>query len=613
MFRLPILIACACLGILLQNGSSAKSLAQADSVAAKTGAVLNSESSPIRSKSSAKKRKLPARRGGKVRRAWPANKKGRPKNTLARWLAQQVGPSKDRSLKTKKRRTAKARRSARASATQPASTPDVESAELEPLGTASRLRLVRSFQVPPNDPAYERLLSLSFTYDSAIGAAAFIAADERSQAEQLLDQLVALQRADGSFEYAYNVLTGESLPTFRSGTVAWVGLAATFYRSKYGSQRYDDLATRAARWLIAHQINNPNNPAYGAVYGGPGVDWTSTQHNLVAYFFLKQFASQVTSKRTRILPFLECIKEQPDGSFQAVFGYQNRNPFPVEIPVGAKNRTDSVNANQFLPEVFNASGQEGVFALPFQGKPKDKLVTFQSGQLSWTIDGITVTADTGKRRCEGNVTATPTPTGSSGPISYNRSAELIAGAIERTMLIQPDPSTSYFNQGINDKGVSDTIKPLDAQTLGTIFLLSRGKNPAAEQVYQYMNTHFFVDNRSVNKSSGLASFNLTYDAKGPFLGFRPYSKDDPNSPDVLWTEGTAQAYLVLEKLGQSTAQLSGSLGQLSKLTSKDGDGLLGADRTVTNNPLNEYHVWPTSAATSWTVLARTNPAKLFGF
>ena len=29
-----------------------------------------------------------------------------------------------------------------------------------------------------------------------------------------------------------------------------------------------------------------------------------------------------------------------------------------------------------------------------------------------------------------------------------------------------------------------------------------------------------------------------------------------------------------------------------------------ADRTVTTSAVNEYHVWPASAAASWTVLAQ---------
>ena len=34
-----------------------------------------------------------------------------------------------------------------------------------------------------------------------------------------------------------------------------------------------------------------------------------------------------------------------------------------------------------------------------------------------------------------------------------------------------------------------------------------------------------------------------------------------------------------------------------------GEGPLQADRTVTASPVNEYHVWPAAAATSWAILA----------
>ena len=39
------------------------------------------------------------------------------------------------------------------------------------------------------------------------------------------------------------------------------------------------------------------------------------------------------------------------------------------------------------------------------------------------------------------------------------------------------------------------------------------------------------------------------------------------------------------------------------VTRKQGLAPLGADRTITNNPYNEYHVWPTAAAGAWTVLS----------
>ena len=55
-------------------------------------------------------------------------------------------------------------------------------------------------------------------------------AGEKAQAEQLLDQLAALQRTDGSIDFAFNVADGSSLQQFRSGSIAWIGLAAATYR-----------------------------------------------------------------------------------------------------------------------------------------------------------------------------------------------------------------------------------------------------------------------------------------------------------------------------------------------------------------------------------------------
>ena len=94
---------------------------------------------------------------------------------------------------------------------------------------------MRSFDVPADDPAAARMTNLSWTYDSAIAAIALISQNEKTQAEQLLDQLAALQRTDGSIDFAYNVADGSSLPVFNTGAIAWTGVAAAMYRSTYDS------------------------------------------------------------------------------------------------------------------------------------------------------------------------------------------------------------------------------------------------------------------------------------------------------------------------------------------------------------------------------------------
>jgi len=101
------------------------------------------------------------------------------------------------------------------------------------LGGSGQLALVRSYEIPTNDPSYQRLLNWSWTYDSAVSAAAFVASGNQAEAKQLLDQLTALQNSDGSIDFAFNVVTGAGEPLFRSGTIAWVGLAAAYYDQSF--------------------------------------------------------------------------------------------------------------------------------------------------------------------------------------------------------------------------------------------------------------------------------------------------------------------------------------------------------------------------------------------
>jgi hypothetical protein len=86
-----------------------------------------------------------------------------------------------------------------------------------PTGSTT-LQLVRSFDIPTDDPSYVRLLNWSWTYDSAITAAAFAVSRLSSESQQLLDQLAALQHPDGSIDIAFNVADGTTEPVFRPST-----------------------------------------------------------------------------------------------------------------------------------------------------------------------------------------------------------------------------------------------------------------------------------------------------------------------------------------------------------------------------------------------------------
>jgi hypothetical protein len=452
-------------------------------------------SSPSATANRARASASAARPGAHVRRAWPQKGAHRPKTAIARWLARQVGPSKPVSCSkrpAKERGGCAARhRKGHASASVAASIamrasaarPGMVSSQSEKVALRlstglriSSLQLIRSFDIPTDDPSYERLLNWSWTYDSAVAATAFASVGLQDQAGRLLDQLAALQHSDGSIEFAFDVQTGESSGTVRAGSVAFDAIAFSDYDSTFNSTLYLDNARRAADYLLS--LRNEE----GLVQGGPDVKWVSTQHNILTVIALASLAQQ--------------LDEQGD---------------------------------------------------------------------------------------EGAATA------------YREAAEEIAKGIDSQLIVR-DGGLAHFRQGVGDE-----VVPLDTQALGVVYARFLGDEDLAKQVYEYAQQNFAVDGRSIVLSSKKASYNMTYQAKGPFSGYRPYI--GKGAPDVLWFEGTAEMRFVSSFLGQPTEALDASMNSWWDVTRKQSLAPLGADRTVTNNPYNEYHVWPTAAAGAWTVLS----------
>jgi hypothetical protein len=260
--------------------------------------------------------------GGKVHKAWPRSGKP-PRSALARWLARQVGPTKVRACtKRVHGKFVKCHRSTppRTGAPLPGGQlggPKAHAAatavsmgmgqDINPIAYAAgsssstpttstgttNLQLVRSYGIPTDDPSYARLLNWSWTYDSAVTAAGFTVFGATSEAQQLLDQLAALQHTDGSIEIAFNVTDGTTESVFRSGTIATVALAGSLYDQRTKTDRYLSMEERAASYLTSLQGTN------GLVRGGPDVTWYSTQHNLLAYAFLNNLGNELVSDGSR--------------------------------------------------------------------------------------------------------------------------------------------------------------------------------------------------------------------------------------------------------------------------------------------------------------------------
>jgi hypothetical protein len=416
-----------------------------------------------------------------VHSAWPQHGRA-PRTPLERWLAHQVGVARVvRGVRpTRRDGTARgARIASLGSSPSPGSLPLALAASATEPAAEPPLQLVRSYQIPANDPSSERLLNWSWTYDSAISAASFAATDEQAQAQRLLDQLTALQHANGAIEFAFNTQTGQAEALVRSGTIATVGLAAAIYDQQFSSSRYLATETRAAAYLLSLQTSS------GLIKGGPDVSWVSTQHNLLAYAFLSRLAAE----------------EQSDG-----------NP--------------------------------------------------------------------------------------SEATHYWAEAAQIATAIETSLLVQEGANT-HFLEGSGDEALA-----LDTQALGAMFLQSRGQSELALRVLTYSQSTFGIIVSQIGISSEPATYNTTYTALGPFVGYEPYAGAD--APEVLWFEGTAEMRSALAATGQSTSVLAASMTQWQAITQADSGAPLQASSAVTSIPYNvEYHVWPAAAAAAWTLIAES--------
>ncbi|HEY8582683.1 MAG TPA: hypothetical protein VIL49_07040, partial [Capillimicrobium sp.] len=110
-------------------------------------------------------------------------------DALAEWLSGQVGPVEE-GKKGEKRRPRPGKRPGGAAAPRLAAEAADAPAAAQTLTfqAAGRgpLELVRSFDIPPSDPEYASLANLSWTYDNALAALAFVDRGDRAEAEGLL-------------------------------------------------------------------------------------------------------------------------------------------------------------------------------------------------------------------------------------------------------------------------------------------------------------------------------------------------------------------------------------------------------------------------------------------
>ncbi len=193
----------------------------------------------------------------------------------------------------------------------------------------TRRNLIVSYRIPPDDPVYPYLYGRSFVYDGAVAAIALTMSGRHHDAQRVLFALARQVREDGSVWFGLN--TQNAWPTeadsdgavVRSGASAWVGYAATFYlRARlaadpdfeadgHAARRIRSLAVVIADHLLGLQVSDSADRRHGLVTGGSGtysysvddsgevvaafdrspVGWSSTEHNIDAFFLFRDLAA----------------------------------------------------------------------------------------------------------------------------------------------------------------------------------------------------------------------------------------------------------------------------------------------------------------------------------
>jgi hypothetical protein len=64
-----------------------------------------------------------------------------------------------------------------------------------------------------------------------------------------------------------------------------------------------------------------------------------------------------------VVPVVDCVVRHDDGSWTAVFGYDNRTGATVEIPVGPANQVTPAGHGSPQPTTFAAGVRHGVFSV----------------------------------------------------------------------------------------------------------------------------------------------------------------------------------------------------------------------------------------------------------
>ncbi len=94
-----------------------------------------------------------------------------------------------------------------------------------------------------------------------------------------------------------------------------------------------------------------------------------------------------------VRPILECVWDNGDGTYTAVWGYDNTTGATVTLDVGAQNNFAPLPQDRGQPTVFDAGRRDNAFT-----------VANATGNLTWHLNGVKTTARASSTACSSNPT-----------------------------------------------------------------------------------------------------------------------------------------------------------------------------------------------------------------
>jgi len=251
-----------------------------------------------------------------------------------------------------------------------------------PAPAPGRSGLVNSYIIPTSDPNYPSIFDNSWIYDDALAVIAWSLEGECQAARRTLSAIDGLIDAEGKLSFAYNTNDAQVADTrYRTGAIAWVGYAFVFYQNACGDSQFQSVAESIAGWVLTMQ-----NPTIGSVKGGPDVNWFSTEHNIDAFFFLRDIG--LLTNNTLYLDAATQIKQ----SLLTYHWNSSYGCFQQGIDDDAKALDAASWGALFLLSIGRPA--EGESCLEFVEANFSREVTYNIGGVAQNISGYTPHANT---------------------------------------------------------------------------------------------------------------------------------------------------------------------------------------------------------------------------